>query len=441
MNDLGTRPDDDLVELLGRTMRAVAEAAPDWPIDAHHDRHRWMMVAAAVAVVGVAGAGLAVRSANEPQQLPPLDPNDRRPTVESFGPTLEEDRLLYDAQDRMLRDCMASAGQIWNLTGFDRFGGDLDPLWELIGRTDLDKAETIGYNPFSADTFDESGSSTVAESPAWEVAFYGGTGADLPSMTIVDPVTGAEPRGGPMEQFNGGCWGAAQAMLYADQSRYTSLSTYIANEISRDQWSGPLDDPRIDGPIRAWSDCIVDHGHARYALPTDPGNEAGRRNADADQHWQPSADEIALAVDDVGCKQSSGLIDITQQLLDAYGRRAAATALPLLDEYGQIVDHGVAQANGYLRGTLELPWRSAPSDDAPHNTEQCVWLPDDPASLDMSVSERFELMTYLNAVGQVEHPLPEAMSVPVPPWLLADSTCTSEVTTALVDSVQAAIVA
>lgn len=428
--------DTELVDLLARTMRAVSDAAPDLPLEQRPDRHRWMMAAAAVALVGVGGAGLVLRSGSEPTRLPPLDPNSADPTVVSFGPSHAEQRIIYDAQERMLRDCMGGAGQVWSLTDFDRYGGDPDPLWELIGRTDMARAQTIGYNPWPQAPVADQMTDIDTNAPAWENAFGGGIGDEAPTVRVVDPITGGDPVGGPMTQASGGCWGAAQALLYGDQARYTSLSLYIANELSQQQPGGPLDDPRMNGPFREWSDCMVDRGHDRYVQPMDPDREAALRQPDPDQFWQPTAQEIETAVDDVMCKQTAGLIDITQQLVDAYGRDAAAGAIPLLEEYGEMVDRAIRQASAYLAGTLSGPWRASLPDTAPRNSSTCVWLPDDPATLDMSAGEQNELNAYLGALAEVEIPSDAASSVAVPPWLLGDGSCIDDATPGLLQSVE-----
>lgn len=106
-----------------------------------------------------------------------------------------------------------------------------------------------------------------------------------------------------------------------------------------------------------------------------------------------------------------------QQLLDAYGRDAAATAPPLLEEYDEIIDRAVNRANA-----------------APQNTRTCVWMPNDPPTLDMSVAEHAELIAYIAVIASFEAPRPDAAAVPVPPWLLADGTCVNEATSELLDS-------
>jgi hypothetical protein len=436
-----TTDDAELTYLLRRTMRAVCDAAPEMPIERRTGQHRWTMAAAAIAVMGVAATGLVLRSGGTPPDLPPLDPNDSAPTLASFRQSLAEDRLLVEAQERMIRDCMGSAGQLYQLQnhrgdGLSEF--DLDPLWELIGRTDLERASTIGYNAVPRSSTVPDPVDVDTNQAEWQQAFYGGIGDAIPQVVIVNPVTGGDPFGGLTTQTSGGCFGASQALLFQDQARFTSLSIYIANDLSRELAEDPLGDPRVAPAIRAWADCMVERGHDRYDTPFDPAREAATRQDDPSQPWNPTPDELQTAVDDVECKQSSGLLDTTRLLVDAYGREAAGTAIPLLQEYRTIIDGAVRRANAYLDGTLTGPWRSATSDTAPRNTRTCIWLPDDPATLDASPGEAREVVEYLEALEAQESLAEDSATITVPPWLVSKGRCVEGATPELITSTRAA---
>ena len=440
MNSTAQSPsDDDLWELLTRTMHAVAQAAPDMPAVAQRPDRRWMAVAAAVATIGIAGGGWAAVHRTESHTLPPLDPNDLRPTLDSFRLSYDENVRLSLTSERMYRDCMAVKGQIYTLPGVSVEqvkSADLDPLWGILGRTDPQRAATVGYQPFPvSDVIDLN--QARATNSAWQTAFAGASDADGGGamVEIIDPVTGLPTPGDT--QLADGCFGAVQDALFSDQARFTGLNMYVANQLD----GGRIDmdagnDPRLTPFLSAWSDCLVEEGHERYRAPLDAMRHFFEATPDVAGR-QPAADEVATAIDDVACKRSTGLLQMTQDLHDAYAREAAASAPEIVAAHRAFLDHALAQAAAFESGSYVGPWRDTASADSLHNSDGCIWFPDDVAGTDMSIGERVELNSYLDALtteitndaaASGSAASTAGSSVDVPPWLIGQATCLADPT-------------
>ena len=435
--------DDELHDLVARTLDAVAGAAGE-PATLQTElrrRHRWVLPCAAASVVALGVGALVVLAVRDPEPLPPLDGSG--PTLGEYGFTDQEAVAVESAQDRMMRDCMATQGQPYGLqTGLARQyrNGALDEFWSEIGRTDPDRAATLGYQP-SIQTRSSEPNAASFDDPAFVTAYEGGNGTEPssgPHVDIVDPRSG-EPTGA--NQLSGGCFGQVMAFLYGDQGRFTSVDSFFLNELDAIQ-HGYATDPRLTESIATWAECMSGQGY-RWRSPLDPMLHFNDENSFDVPNRMPTAEEVRTAIDDVACKRSSGLLETTRELWLAYGRKAVAEAPDIAAEHRLFVDTAVARSAQFEAGELRGPWRNDRSSSAPANTNRCTWLPDG-TNLDLSAGERAELTTYLDDVaaavaddesGRVSY----TSSLVPPPWLINGGACRRHVTADVVDDAIASL--
>jgi hypothetical protein len=428
--------DGELHDLVARTLDAVAGAVGE-PAPLQTDprrRHRWVLPCAAASVVALGIGALVLLASRDPQPLPPLDA--RGQTLGEFAFTDRETVAVESAQDRMMRDCMATRGQPYGLqTGLarQRRNGALDEFWSEIGRTDSTRATTLGYQP-SIRTRSSEPNAASFDDPAFVTAYQGGpTGSETgPEVDIVDPRTG-EPTGA--NQKAGGCFGQVMGFLYGDQGRFTSVDSFFLNELDAIQ-HGYANDPRLTQSIANWAECMGEKGY-RWQHPLDPMYHFMDENSFDVANRTPSAEEVSAATDDVACKQSSGLLETARELWTAYGRAAVAEAPDIAAEHRLFVDAAVHRSAQFEAGELRGPWRNDRFPAAPANTDQCTWLPDG-TTLDLSAGERAELTQYLDdvAAAVADDERADTPSLVPPPWLINGGGCRRHVTA---DDVDAAI--
>lgn len=432
------KTDAELHDLLRRTFDGVAGAVelPDVAESLAPRRpHRWLVPAAAAAVVVAAIGGVVIVTGGDDAVIPLTGTG---PAMADYQLSTEEVVLEQNAYHRMLRDCMGMRGQPYRWDVLSRTfieAESLDDMWPRLGRTDARRAATIGYRPTPAVTTPDP-NRELYDDPGHEVALWGGVWTEEqpgPEVELVDPKTG-EPFGG---QSSGGCFGQVWQFLYGDQSRFTSLSSFVNNSVGRD-WS---EDPRLRAGMRAWRECMDGKGHD-VGGPFDPIDHYADRWSPEDETSgaafpEPSAEELATATDDVACKESSGLLELADGLRDAYSREAAASEPVLLAEYRQLLDDALVRATAFEAGKLRGPWREDPWPDAPANSATCTWIPDG-RPIDLSAGEREELRRYRAALLATIEPDAAgdapivATDVVPPPWILDAGDCTEGVTVSAV---------
>jgi anti-sigma-K factor RskA len=334
---------------LRRTMQVIATTPLDdadsiWVLAPAHHRSRRALTAALAAAAVVAGV-VAVDVAHRQPPAQPVGTVAASPggakSLADYLPTSDEATLLFRAEQRLLADCMRAAGQPFAEAGPD--SGTLDPEWSRLGRTDAGRADSLGYGvpdgPGGANAA-QAGLKTAPERDRWSQAFNGEPASGNPagpSVPLFNPVTGAEVG----SQTAGGCFGQAERTLYGDQSRHTSLASWVDNDVRGGVERRAAADPRLAAGIGAWSACMKALGYD-YAEPTAPVQEFGTTPD------EPAGREREVAKADVGCKEKVGLVETYRGLKTEYGREAASTYDTQLAEYRGIVDQAVRKANEIL---------------------------------------------------------------------------------------------
>ena len=338
--------DEEVEARVRRTLAAVADLPLDGVVDGR-PKSNARRVAAALTVAVAVAAAVAGLSANalvdrDPRETVAAGTGEDAPTLADYRATPDEVDLLFRADQRVMRLCMEQAGQPYGEVEPDR-SGDLDPHWNRLGRTDRARADRFGYvvaaGPGGAHPTHEGLHGRDRE--GWERAFWGSGGGDMtgPSVPIIDPVTGQESG----RQAAGGCFGEVQRDLYVDQSRHSSLESFITNELRGRVENDAIRDRRFRDAIAGWASCMRSRGYD-FDEPFDAINRYGVDPAPG----RPTAEERATALADVGCKESTSAVHVYEKLLDEHGRSVVAEHGELLREYRSILDRAVARAKEIL---------------------------------------------------------------------------------------------
>ncbi|TXS35326.1 hypothetical protein EAO77_37040 [Streptomyces sp. t39] len=222
-------------------------------------------------------------------------------------PSAGEAGLLHDAQQLLLRDCLRRHGFAYTVFPLDeesaaaRFPYVVD---------DTDWARRHGYGGDLA----ERAARLAAEDP--NRAYFASLPPDRRARALVvsnGPSPGGLsvrlPGGGELRRSDRGCVAEAERRLYGDHGAWFRASARV-EALDRIRRSRVVADPAYAEPLRAWSLCMRRAGHP-YATPA-----AARAAAAGPKRALPRDREIALALAEAACAESSGL-GATARRLDA----------------------------------------------------------------------------------------------------------------------------
>lgn len=227
---------------------------------------------------------------------------------------------LQAASDQILENCMHAAG-------FDTFNANPGTFHAIpdrrYGVTDMSTAEQNGYD------FPAAFRAMVATEPTAIPAGALPVGAELVALAgkqTASPTTNGSAR-------PGGCEGQAQSEL-APQGNYES--TPEADAIASDSFNLISTDPKAVAATKAWSACMAKDGY-RYTDPFGPTTQYS-------PYQTLTADEIATAVADVKCKQSTHLTSIWQGVEASYENQQIEQNIQELDAQLKSFDQQEANA-------------------------------------------------------------------------------------------------
>ncbi|GAB7044577.1 MULTISPECIES: hypothetical protein [Catenuloplanes] len=254
-----------------------------------------------VAVLVTAGCGTpAADDGGEPEigDVPVIaDASDLKLPVQDYMPTPEQAKRIGVAQIELIKRCMARFGKAYDVDPVD---GDAYGPRSLTDRrygiTDLELARADGYGLGDRDPARQ----PEAKRPA----------LDADAETVLGGDGRSEVNGQKVPE--GGCLAEAGRNLNAeipegaDYRRGTDLQ----------EWSfkKSREDSRVRNAFVAWSRCMAEAGYS-YADPFAPAGDPAFAEGKA------SAQETAVAVADVGCKQRTNLVGIFYTVESAYQTR------------------------------------------------------------------------------------------------------------------------
>ncbi|ARP73233.1 hypothetical protein LK07_29530 [Streptomyces pluripotens] len=288
--------------------------------------------AARTAVVVAATALVLTSCARDDGSGTPAVPTARS-HARALTPT--EDLRITDAEQRLIRRCMARHGfRYWE----DRTltARESRPLGYV--QDDLAWARVHGYGSRIRAKEDRArlhnpniayrAALPATRKAAYDTAMDGGHDAE--------PLRTRTPGGGTVAKRSGGCTGAAEETLYGDPATWFRLDTTASN--LRPLYVGRLlKDRRFTAAVDAWSRCMARAGHpypdpqaARQATRDHPAEQTQAEEA------RSYAAETRIAVADATCARSVLLGPIGREREAYYLNRLPRAYVATLDAYRQL---------------------------------------------------------------------------------------------------------
>jgi hypothetical protein len=174
-----------------------------------------------------------------------------------------------------------------------------------IGAFDQALASELGYGLRDYTVSPADGSGPLDDSTEYRRALYGDD-ADSPTMVdLVDPLSGQKIG---QAEVRAGCVGQADDAVYGDANlrvRYSALDISL-QQVGSESIRSALADAETQKRMQQWKECMNVAGYEVDDV-LDPLN----------QRWPdpPGEAEILMATTDVGCKESTSLIDSFLQAL------------------------------------------------------------------------------------------------------------------------------
>ncbi|MET9541829.1 hypothetical protein ABZY16_30730 [Streptomyces sp. NPDC006553] len=277
-----------------------------------HSHARRSLLTAAMAVA-CATIALSVTVLSPPDGPPA---GERPPPLRPLSPrvTTADDRLLHDAEQRLLRDCMGRQGFTYRVFPI----GD-DPESTLFPYV-VDDAAWARRHGYGAELRRQR--QALAKSDP-NRAYFAALPADRRATALVtangpspDGLTVRLPGGGTMRRSDRGCVAEAQRRLYGDLGSWFRSSTRVGTlqQILR---SRVVADTGYQKSLGVWRRCMGRTGYA-FATPA-----AARAAALSPVRPLPKDREIGLALAEVRCAEESALSG-TARRLDAHHDRLLA---------------------------------------------------------------------------------------------------------------------
>ncbi|MFE9040683.1 hypothetical protein ACFYOG_07185 [Streptomyces sp. NPDC007818] len=235
---------------------------------------------------------------------------ERPPPLSPIGgaAVTPEDRLLHDAEQRLLRDCMGRHGFTYRVFPLD--GDSASGLFPYV----VDDAAWAGRHGYGSELLRRREADARRDPNR---AYFAALPADRMAEALVaangpspDGLTVRLPGGGTVRRSDRGCVAEAQRRLYADLGAWFRSSTRLGvlEQLLR---SRVVADAAYRRSLAGWRRCMVRAGHA-FTTPA-----AARASALSPVRPLPKEREIARALAEVRCAEESAL-DRTARRLDRH---------------------------------------------------------------------------------------------------------------------------
>jgi hypothetical protein len=226
--------------------------------------------------------------------------------LEAYEETFPESQTVLQAQFILEGQCMRQYGFTYSQTvdpDSTPLNYDASNMARRYGLSDLAQAQSMGYNVAMASSGGGSGQPSL--SSAENLVLTGSADPGMPPPTGA-PSTSYEGKSIPA----GGCVGQAQRKL---GSLPTNL---LADSLDGQSLTASQSNPTVIAVIGKWSACMKQHG-----FTVDSPYDASQLSSQLGSSTGSQLD-ITIAVDDVTCKQSTGLIStwfkVESQIQDQY---------------------------------------------------------------------------------------------------------------------------
>jgi hypothetical protein len=276
-------------------------------------RARRPLVTTALAVTGAAVALVAatvLTGFGEPSAGSERAAGERASPVRTGGTpgsVTEHDRLLHDAEQRLLRDCMRRHGFTYRV-----FPLDEEPGAEAFAYV-LDSAAWARQHGYGSELHRER--TALARSDP-NRAYFAALPADRKGKALVaangpspDGLRVSLPGGGTVQRSDRGCVAESQQRLYGDVGAWFRASTRV-DALRQIRRSRVVADSDYVEALGEWRLCMRRAGHT-FATPA-----AARASAFGAAHPLGKDQEVALALAEVRCGEESGLARTARRLDD-----------------------------------------------------------------------------------------------------------------------------
>ncbi|MFB4278403.1 hypothetical protein ACBJ59_24150 [Nonomuraea sp. MTCD27] len=283
-------------------------------------------MAAAVGLLVVAGCSAG--GGETVGAAPRAGPSDLPPQV-----TAGEARVLWDAEQLLVRDCMARRGFRYWVVPRDSIPENRDFPYVV---DDLGWARRHGYGGDILERIDRlrdrnpnrrylEGLPAQRRRAAF-AALYGEGPQSWAATPRPDQLEARLPTGGVVRRNAASCTSEAPGLLYGDLATWFRATRVVQN-LADLRRARVVRDPRFAAAVGAWSRCMRGRGHP-YAHP-----RLTRAEAVADGSAGPAArkareKQIATAVAEAICAGESGLSAVARELDEKYARELVARHRP-----------------------------------------------------------------------------------------------------------------
>ncbi|NJQ18003.1 hypothetical protein [Streptomyces bohaiensis] len=260
------------------------------------------------------------------------------PLDEYHIPT-EDQRLLEEARDVLITDCMARYGLEY--TPAERRAADLGTHLYLYGVDDADVAAEHGYmHPVDLDPATYAPVFPHDLTPDQELALHGDPGLDLDHPETLEEaqrMTGPELGGEPVPVT--GCHGEATLTVNRPEADWVDPTVIL--QLADEAAHLADEDPRLETLLAEWSDCMADHG-----LTTDTPLEAAAQLGLGGDVSGREAREAAVV--DVACKERTDLVARWAAIDADHQEAVIAEHAPMLADYREQHEERMARARAVL---------------------------------------------------------------------------------------------
>ncbi|MGW1930361.1 hypothetical protein [Streptomyces sp. NPDC001919] len=273
-------------------------------------RRSLLVSAAAVTATAIALSAAAMSGSGGPA------PGERPPPLRPIGTSSNtaDDRLLHDAEQRLLRDCMGRHG--FTYRPFHLADESESTLFPYV----VDDAAWAREHGYGSELGRRQ--AALAKSDP-NRAYFSALPAHRKSAALVAAngpsptgLTVRLPGGGTLRRSDRGCVAEAQHRLYGDLGAWFRSSTRV-NTLEQILRSRVVADAAYTKDLGVWQRCM---GRAGHAFPTPA---AARAAALAPAHPLRHDREIGLALTEVRCAGQSGLSATARRLDSHHGRLLA----------------------------------------------------------------------------------------------------------------------
>ncbi|MEU6017175.1 hypothetical protein ABZ826_24920 [Streptomyces sp. NPDC047515] len=241
--------------------------------------------------------------------------------VERYLTTEAEDRTLALARNKLVEKCMRSAGYS-DFMMPPHVGNPVKLITRRYGLTDLNEAQRRGYEPTDNEASENSTSEfNESLSPDARKRLVGDSGAPVePGSRLRDP----------------GCLGHALEVINGSKPPYEKIDA-AAMKVQADSWNRSFRDGRLINYFEKWSACMRRSGYS-FRTPMDAPGE-GKMN---------KSKEIKMAVTEVKCNISSGLLDRWYAIDSDYQKTLIRKNIVALEKGRKVMDSRLRTARAEL---------------------------------------------------------------------------------------------